>query len=163
MAEMPEDLRSRVKLVMCGRGENQALVESYAARIPQIVYNGWADAPQIRALMEISHFGLLPYPPDFDFKMSLPNKVSEYLSGGLPIVTSLPGETEKLFAEYSCGVLYRSGEPKTFQAVIQSFVTDPARLAALTQGAKAAGAARDATVNTSSFEDYLTGIAKTRR
>lgn len=160
IAEMPDALRSRIKLVMCGRGENEALVRDYAARVPQIHFHGWADAPHIRALMEISHFGLLPYPPDFDFMMSLPNKVFEYLSGGLPIITSLPGETEKLFARYGCGKTYTSGQPKTFEAILQGFVSNPGELAALTAGARAAGSAYDATAISVSFETYLENVLR---
>ena len=160
MAALPDDIRDRVQLVMCGRGENEDLIRRYAATTPGIIFNGWASAPQIRALMEVSHFGLLPYPSDFDFMLSLPNKIFEYLSGGLPIVTSLPGETEKLFAAHDCGVLYRSGDPESFAAILRRFLDDPARLVQLAEGARKAGRTYDPVASSKRLEAYLEAMVK---
>ena len=157
-AEMPQALRGRCKLVLCGQGENDALIARYAGMSPQIVHHGWVDAPQIMALMRLSRFGLLPYPPALDFVRSLPNKVFEYLNGGLPILTSLRGEIEKLFAAHGCGALYDAGSPSSFEAVLADWVQRPERLDNLARGAAAAAKAYDSSRINAAFEAYLSGF-----
>ena len=158
MNEMPEALRSRIKLVLCGRGEDEALIRRYAEKTPQIIAHEWVDAPEIMALMRLSNFGLLPYPPTLDFIRSLPNKVFEYLNGGLPIVTSLRGEVEVLFSEYSCGAFYETLVPRSFEALIAKFVSDPGQLVRLADGARAACKAYNPVSTCHTFEVYLRGL-----
>jgi glycosyltransferase involved in cell wall biosynthesis len=158
LAQMSEPLRSRFRLVMCGRGENEALIARYAAMTPQIIHPGWVDAPQIMALMRMSHFGLLPYPPTLDFVRSLPNKVFEYLNGGLPILTSLRGEVEGLFQAYGCGMLYDVNTPASFQAVLAELAAQQQKLEILKQGAVAAATAYDSTLVSRQFEAYLNEV-----
>jgi glycosyltransferase involved in cell wall biosynthesis len=155
MGEMPEALRSRIKLVLCGRGENEALIRRYAEKMPQIIAHEWVYAPEIIALMRLSNFGLLPYPPTLDFIRSLPNKVFEYLNGGLPILTSLRGEIEALISEYSCGALYETLVPQSFEALVAKFVSDPGQLARLADGARMAGKAYNPASTCHTFEVYL--------
>lgn len=155
MAELPDDLRRRFRLVLCGRGENEALIARYAAMSPKIVHHGWVDAPQIMALMRLSHFGLLPYPPTLDFVRSLPNKVFEYLNGSLPILTSLRGEVEDLFKAYGCGALYDVGRPVSFQSVLAGWAENPNQLKTLARGAQAASQAYDSVLVNTAFESYL--------
>jgi glycosyltransferase involved in cell wall biosynthesis len=40
----------------------------------------------------------------------LANKLFEYLSAGLPVVSSLAGENETLIREHDCGLTYRAGD-----------------------------------------------------
>jgi len=158
VSEMPESLRSRVKLVLCGRGEDEALIRRYAAKTTQIIVHEWVDAPEIMALMRLSNFGLLPYRPTLDFIRSLPNKVFEYLNGGLPIFTSLRGEVEALFSEYSCGALYETQVPRSFETLIARFISTPEQLVRLADGARAAGKAYDPISTCHNFEAYLKGL-----
>jgi glycosyltransferase involved in cell wall biosynthesis len=160
LAEMPEHLRKRFMLVLCGRGENEAMIARYAAMTPQIVHHRWVDAPQIMALMRLSRFGLLPYPPTLDFVRSLPNKVFEYLNGGLPILTSLRGEVEDLFKTYGCGALYDVGAPSSFQSVLRGWTERPGRLDILAEGAKNAAQTYDSTSVSAAFEQYLADFKK---
>jgi len=159
LAQMPESLRSRFKLVLCGQGENEALIARYAAMTPQIVHHKWVDAPQIMALMRLSRFGLLPYPPTLDFVRSLPNKVFEYLNGGLPIFTSLRGEVEALFDAYGCGALYDDGAPASFQALLAGYAGHPEHLDVLAQGAQAAARTYDSISVSTAFEAYLSELS----
>src|SRR5439155_3622177 len=44
-----------------------------------------------------------------DFAASYPNKAIEYLSAGLPVVSSLDGEIGQLLREHRAGIVYDSG------------------------------------------------------
>ncbi len=153
-------LDRRVKLIICGLGEERGLIEDFARDCSQIIYPGWVDAAQIQALMELSSFGLLPYRPTFDFSRSLPNKVFEYLSGGLPIVTSLRGEIERLFDKFNCGRLYDVDSPASFQSVMASLLSSRDELSKLAAGARTASANYDPLSACRSFEVYMQMIAR---
>jgi len=158
-SQMPETLRKQVRLVFCGRGENENLIRRYAQSVPQIICPGWTNAPQIVTLMQLSKFGLLPYPPSSDFVRSLPNKVFEYLNGGLPIITSLRGEIENLFSAYECGALYQTNLPGSFERLLSDLVQNPGRLDQMARGAQQALRAYDSAAISHDFERYLCQLA----
>ena len=159
LRELPDDLRSRVKLVLCGRGEAEASIRAFAAGMDQVIVPGWIDAAQIWALMQASSFGLLPYRPTLDYSRSLPNKVFEYLNGGLPIVTSLRGVIEQFFADIPCGVLYDFGDPSSLRDAIGRLVSTPGELARLKEIARASASKFDANAICADFEAYVTRVA----
>jgi glycosyltransferase involved in cell wall biosynthesis len=159
---LPEKLRSRIRLVFCGRGEQEDIIRTLALQTGQVIVPGWIDAPKIRALMELSSFGILPYLPTLDYARSLPNKVFEYLSGGLPIVTSLRGEIEKFLNQYSCGLLYTSQQPDSFKEAVLRLTSPPSELTRLKQNAAAAAKCFNALEYSKQFETYLVQVAKAR-
>lgn len=105
-ARIAEDAGSRVQVVLCGTGESVDANRALAADIDCVVFSGWVDRPKIWSLMRRSHYGLLPYPDTFDFALSYPNKVGEYLSAGLPIISSTRGAVEVLLESRKCGHSY---------------------------------------------------------
>ena len=44
-----------------------------------------------------------------DSEVGVPYKLADYVKAGLPVVNSLPGETEELLARYGAGVKYEAG------------------------------------------------------
>ncbi len=160
VVDMPEAMCSRVKLVFCGRGENEDLIRGYAAKSSQIICHEWVHSPEIVALMRLSSFGVLPYPPTLDFIRSLPNKVFEYLSAGLPIISSLRGEIEGLFAQFNCGALYETKNPNSFANILSSALDRPDMLVKMSEGAKAAGACYDPISICTRFETFLEKVVR---
>ncbi len=100
-----------VKFILCGIGDLLEDCKKKASGLKNILFPGWIDNPQIEILMLRSKFGILPYRNFFDFKMSIPNKVSEYFSYGLPLLTCLKGDVEKLILKHNCGVIYKESDP----------------------------------------------------
>ncbi|MEW6281524.1 MAG: glycosyltransferase [Candidatus Eremiobacterota bacterium] len=97
----------RVHLVVCGSGEADREMLELAGDCPRIRFTGRVGLDCLESLMRESQVGLLPYPNDSDFLISIPGKVAEYLAGGLPIVSSLGGEVGDLVREQGCGFVYR--------------------------------------------------------
>ncbi len=93
-AILHERVPKQIQLVVCGTGQ----LEEYLKNIQsdKVVYAGYVGRDHMSCLMAFSHIGLLAYDPTEDFTMSIPNKVGEYLSGGLHILTNLKGEISKL-------------------------------------------------------------------
>ena len=61
--------------------------------------------------------GVAPYNDLWDFNLSIPNKIAEYLSGDLPILSSLKGETAKFIKLTKCGLNYQDNTEDFFKCV----------------------------------------------
>jgi glycosyltransferase involved in cell wall biosynthesis len=149
------DLRARVRIVFCGRGEAQSKVSDAAREFPMVHYAGWVNAAEIEALKRRSDIGLLPYPSTMDFTRSMPNKVFDYLSGGLPVLTCLKGVVAKLIAEEGCGWMYGNGDPESFLQMIGMLADNRARVAEAAASARRTGARFTASEIYSRFRVHL--------
>jgi glycosyltransferase involved in cell wall biosynthesis len=108
VAHLPAAVRKRIQLVICGEAADGRL-NSLKERTElggAVVYPGWVNQAKLVSLMKISDLGLVPFPDTVDFRNSFPNKVSEYLAGGLAVVTSLGGKLKQLIKDHECGYLY---------------------------------------------------------
>ncbi len=149
-----------VQFVICGSGEKLETYREAAQGCDNIVFPGWVDAPGIRAIMEMSSVGLLPYRSRDDFVRSIPNKVAEYLSGGLPIVSSLRGVTEALLRENDCGVTYQNENAASLVQLLRTLASDKDRLQRMARNAASLFAQRfDATRVYDEMSDYLQEVA----
>jgi glycosyltransferase involved in cell wall biosynthesis len=124
-----------IQFVICGRGENLEAYRKAAQGCDNIVFPGWVDTPQIRALMEMSSVGLLPYRSRADFARSIPNKVAEYLSAGLPVISSLKGITEDLLKDNDCGVTYQNGDASSLVLLLRVLASDKDRMKRMARNA----------------------------
>ncbi|MBU6235299.1 MAG: glycosyltransferase family 4 protein [Alphaproteobacteria bacterium] len=106
--------------VICGKGEAEEDLKARAGTAPNIVFAGWRNQAELQALMRRARVGLLPYKSSKDFAWSFPNKVGEYFSYGLPILTCLEGEVSKLIAERGCGMTYREGDATGFAQAVKA-------------------------------------------
>ncbi len=136
MRYLPDDMRGKVQLVLCGSGEDLDKLRQMAADIPQAVLPGRVTGPQIQALARRSAAGILPYPSHPDFRRSMPNKVIEYLAYGLPILTSLQGPVSRLVEGEGCGVLYAETDARDLARTIAELFNAPQELGRLSQNAR---------------------------
>ena len=56
--------------------------------------------------MKISKLGILPYKNLENYQLNIPNKPIEYLSAGLPVITSVSGLLKNTLDEFECGKFY---------------------------------------------------------
>ena len=118
-------INTPLKIVVCGVGDRLHEYRNMALDLPLLYFPGWVDGPAINVLMERSIAGLAPYYNEMSFTMSIPNKIIEYLSGGLPVVTTLNGEVEKLLNVNKCGIFVPEGDPFSLSNALRSLLTDP--------------------------------------
>ena len=97
-----------IRFIICGSGVNLDFYKKKSKVCNNIIFPGWINEAQIWTLLRMSSIGLLPYQNSKSFVISLPNKSIEYLSAGLPIVSSLKGVLGDLLNAYNCGVTYDS-------------------------------------------------------
>lgn len=131
LADAVRDLRAhgdRIRVVVCGAGDLEGPLRSAMADDGRLVMAGWVDAPKIWTLLQMSDVGLAPYRSSASFRQSVPNKPIEYLSAGLPVISSLQGALAELLAETGAGTTYPNDSPSTLAAELRSLAADPERL-----------------------------------
>jgi glycosyltransferase involved in cell wall biosynthesis len=112
-----------IRFVLCGVGEDLERLKARAVGLP-VVFPGWVGASLIKGLMKLSKVGLVPYESRWNFVGSLPNKVNEYLSEALPIVSCLEGELRRLIEGEVCGLHYKYADASGLASALSSLRGD---------------------------------------
>jgi len=124
-----------VRFVMCGVGDRLAEFREMARDCPNVVFPGWVAAAQIRVLMSRSSVGLDPLPGRYDFLATINNKALEYISAGLPVISSpREGVLYRLLKENECGLSYEHGDAQGLAACLHDLWNDPNKRGALAAG-----------------------------
>jgi glycosyltransferase involved in cell wall biosynthesis len=120
--------------VLCGNHDQSKLM---ATDCKNVLFPGWIGAPEIWSLMRRASVGLLPYTSRRDFENSIPNKVIEYLSAGLPVLSSVRGALGTFLEQNACGRTYCEDNSDTLVEVLCELYDAPALLDTLSQNAHA--------------------------
>lgn len=123
------------RFVLCGTGGAEAHYRKLAEGCDNVMMPGWVGAPEIWTLMRMSSVGLAPYRSSPSFMMSIPNKAIEYLSAGLPVVSSLRGSLEQTIEQESCGITYANGDPDALAGAMMRLQDSPDRMQRLSANA----------------------------
>lgn len=113
---------SRIQFVLTGSGEREHEWRAQAEGLENVIFTGWAGTEQLAYLASIAWAGLGAYRKAAS--MSLPNKVFEYMSAGLPILLGLGGETRDLVVRNDIGLTYSAGEPDSLAAAVLRMAED---------------------------------------
>lgn len=115
---------NNVRIVICGAGDMIKYLKDQASKCSLIILPGWVNKSEIKTLLKVSRAGLLPYPSSLDFVRSYPNKVGEYLSQGLPILSSVKGTVQQLLKEHNCGITYKNNSAQSLVEAIKVIEKD---------------------------------------
>lgn len=113
-----------VQFVICGEGSSTSEWRAAVAGLPNVVFPGWVNRAQIEVLAKRSVAALIPYRNTDDFQRSIPNKVLDALSFGLPILSPLRGEVANLIASYDVGLRYGADAGRTLEECVRMLVGD---------------------------------------
>lgn len=119
LALLPEPLRTRTEVVICGIGPLGPAFEKASASLPMIRLMDWVPAEQLMGLLMHSDAGLMNYFNRFDFQRSIPNKVVDYAAAGLPIITGVQGELRNLAGDSGAVVPYAVGDRVSMVAALE--------------------------------------------
>jgi glycosyltransferase involved in cell wall biosynthesis len=98
-----------VRFVICGRGDQEAALRKLAEGAENVIFPGWVCKSDIAVLMGMCFAGLAPYRNTAAMKGNIPNKIIEYLSAGLPVLSCLKGEVSRLIETERIGIVYEDG------------------------------------------------------
>lgn len=110
----------RFRLVVCGKGDLEDQIAAMAERSANLHFAGWRNGAEIAALAERCSAGVLAYSNTPDLVASFPNKVGEYLSFGLPVVTPLKGEVKRQLGPRNLLITYDEGDVASAVSAFQS-------------------------------------------
>ena len=102
-----------LQLVVIGDGKSFAELQRLAADIG-VLGNGVELLGRLenRRALEIvarAHVGAIPHMPCAAWDATIPNKLFDYMSLGLPVLTSNVGPVQRIVLEEACGVAYQWG------------------------------------------------------
>ena len=123
-AQLASDSNAPCDFVICGEGGSSAELRSMMRGLSNVHLPGWVDKPKIVALAERCHGALVPMRNTSGAQNSIPNKILDALSLGLPILTPLQGEVASLIAEHGVGLRYGTDTGRTLLDCIRSLVRD---------------------------------------
>jgi glycosyltransferase involved in cell wall biosynthesis len=126
---------SPVRFVLCGTGPNFERCRRLAGDCQNVLLPGWVNAAQIWTLLRLSSVGLTPYVSNNNYIRNIPNKPVEYLSAGLPIVSSLQGELATLLADNGCGLTCQNGSADDLVRVLADCYDHPEKCALMAKNA----------------------------
>ena len=92
------------EITICGNGPRLAELKSKTNNSVSINFVGWLNGNELRKELDNADFGLLFFYPNLDFQLSIPSKVSEYLSSTKAILSICDGSVRKLIEEHKVGL-----------------------------------------------------------
>jgi glycosyltransferase involved in cell wall biosynthesis len=126
-----------ITFVLCGTGEKLKEYKRRAHDCPNIIFPGWVGAADIWTLLRKSSVGLAPYKKSFTLSKNLTNKPIEYMSAGLPIISSLEGVLEGLLRTHECGITYAHDDVDGLVRILRALYDNPDLLRAMSEHAYA--------------------------
>ncbi len=108
--------RSDLSLDLAGAGPDEAALKAQAADCDRIRFHGYLDETALRELLLQSDAGIIPMFPAS--QVGIPGKLADYAAAGLPVVSSLLGETLDLLVRHRAGVPYAAGDRDSFSEAV---------------------------------------------
>ncbi len=119
------------RIIICGDGPRLAALKQKARNLRNLIFPGWLQSHEIHQLMRIAAIGILPFKERDNYTLNMPNKFSEYLSGGLAIACGVRGEMSKLVTAWNCGFNYPTGNAKSLADSIRTLGMSPDAVAGM--------------------------------
>ena len=122
-----------VRFVLGGDGEQAPQLRAASRDLGNVVFPGWLGDNDAAALLAHADIAVLPWRSIPD---AMPNKLFDYLSSGLPVLSSASGELARLLAQTGAGWPYAPGDSVALRQLVMTLRADRA----LVQTAAAAAA-----------------------
>jgi glycosyltransferase involved in cell wall biosynthesis len=100
-----------------------------------VVLPGRINRSQVEAIARHSHLGIAPIRNNPDYLLSVPNKVVDYFSLGLPVLTSLQGEVLNLLNHWDAGIVYSTNDQDSLYQSLDNLLHDDITLKRLSMNA----------------------------
>ncbi len=99
LVELSEKEKNQYEINIIGTGEYEADLNIIHSNNCKIRTHGFKNMIEINKLLAVSHIGLVPHKIDG----LIPNKIGEYLSNGLYILSTVKGECSDILKTYKIG------------------------------------------------------------
>ena len=118
VAEMIDEGHA-ISLDLAGKGEQEEKLQALARTTREnIRFHGVVTGDALCALIAQADVGVVPM---FEKTyVAVPYKLADYAAAGLPVMSSLKGETEELIKRYDAGWCYEAGDILSLKRAIQA-------------------------------------------
>lgn len=135
-ARMLRKQNRKVRFIICGDGDMLSYYREMTADDPNISFPGWIDKDQIFVLMRRSFVGIDPLPDRYDFLSTINNKAIEYMSAGLPVIsTPNKGVLHDFLSLHQCGMSCPTGQPDKLALSISYLLDNKEELKRMSENA----------------------------
>jgi glycosyltransferase involved in cell wall biosynthesis len=110
-----------VLFLLAGEGEQSEAIKARVRNLENVLLPGWLDRASMEDVLSVTHVGLIPSNMVVD---AMPNKFFEYMSAGVPVVSSLRGELIGILASREVGLSYDCGSPEGLLKCLLILVDD---------------------------------------
>lgn len=120
-------------LIVVGDGPDRARIAAAIERAglhDHVVLLGWRDSAELGGYYQHADLGLLPFRDTPHIRITLANKLFDYMAAGLPVVAVDVPPMRRVLGETRAGLLYRPGDTAELARLIVELLNDPARRAA---------------------------------
>jgi glycosyltransferase involved in cell wall biosynthesis len=124
------------KFLICGSGPLLGKLKADASNLSNVIFLGRVNQDELHTLAQVSDIGIAPIANRFDYKLSLPNKIIDFFSYGLPVVTSLEGYTSSLINKYCLGETYLPTDHYGCYSAIETLISSPTHLRKTSENVK---------------------------
>lgn len=125
-----------IRLIIGGKGDDEIRLRQLSEKYSFVHMMGWMNEYQMNSLMSISKAGMLCYQNTPDFKDGWGNKVGQYLSYGLPLLTSADGYAKTYVEQYECGMAYKEYDAKELADILSGLINNPVEQKRLADNAR---------------------------
>jgi glycosyltransferase involved in cell wall biosynthesis len=127
MLEAAEIVGHDFRVVLAGRFESAA-IETESRRSPAwnyVDFRGWVSRTEVAEILDSARMGLVLFHPAPNHMESLPTKLFEYMSAGLPVVASDIPLWRTIIASHNCGILVDPLDPREIARGIGHLLESP--------------------------------------
>ena len=132
---MVHNTHPEIRLIVGGVGDDKERLTKLAKDSPYIQFLGHLNDDQMSTIMSICKVGVFPY-KNSSMREAWGNKIGQYLSYGLPILTSTEGIAYEYFMKYKCGLKYQEGDQTSLADAIIELINNKKELEELADHAK---------------------------
>ena len=121
--------------VLCGHGDRFNHYRKLAEGLENVILPGWVNHAAIYTLMHRAKVGLAPYISTENFILNMPNKPIEYLSAGLPVISTIEGVIREKIVDAGAGICVPPGGASALAKVVSEVVMNRVRHAEMARAA----------------------------
>lgn len=115
-------------LLIVGDGPEAPAIREMVANLgleDSVIMTGWQKHEQLAAFIQHSHVGLLPFKDGIHIRITLANKLFDYMGAGIPFVATDVPPMRRIAEETGAGLLFRPGEGVHLAERIVELLDDP--------------------------------------
>ena len=116
------ETRPEIRLIVGGTGDDYENICNYSKNLDYVHIMGWLNKVQMTSLMGICKVGMFPYRNTKDIRDGWGNKVGQYFSFGLPLLTSAEGFSKTYVERHECGLAYKENDSQNLADVIINLI-----------------------------------------